>query len=189
MNVRCAWVREHNPVYVQYHDTEWGVPVHDENTFFEFIVLESAQAGLSWETILRKRDGYASVYMGFVPERVAHFGQRDIEQLMHDERIVRNRSKITASIQNARAFLSIQREYGSFDAYIWAWVQGVPVVHDWKSIHDIPAYTELSKTLARDLAARGFSFFGPRTCYAFMQACGLVNDHTLDCFRHHELCG
>ena len=184
---RCPWVDLTKDDYVRYHDEEWGVPVRDDAVFFEFLVLESAQAGLSWYTILRKREGYRTAFAGFDPLAVARFSATDTDRLMQDPGIIRNRRKIEAAVSNARAFLRVQERFGSFSSYLWGFVDGRPMVHDIRTLADYPASTPESTALARDLKARGFSFLGPTTCYAFMQATGLVNDHSLDCFRRHEL--
>jgi DNA-3-methyladenine glycosylase I len=180
--VRCAWAR--TPLGIAYHDREWGSPVHDDVVFFEFITLEGAQAGLSWETILRKRDAYREAFAGFDPARVARFTPARIEKLLKNEGIVRNRLKVESTVGNARAFLAVQKEFGSFDAYVWRFVDGRPVVNRRQSLTEIPAKTPQSDALSRDLLRRGFKFVGSTICYAFMQATGLVNDHTVDCFRY-----
>ncbi len=170
-----------------YHDLEWGVPVHDDHLLFEFLVLEGAQAGLSWDTILRKRDGYRTAFAGFDPQVVAGYGAAEIERLVSDASIVRNRLKITSTVDNARAFLAVQEEYGSFDAYVWGFVDGRPLQNTWRELAQLPASTPLSDRLSKDLKRRGFRFVGTTICYAHMQATGMVNDHTVDCFRHAEL--
>jgi DNA-3-methyladenine glycosylase I len=182
---RCAWAR--NDLAIRYHDDEWGVPVHDDRTLFEFLILEGAQAGLSWDTILNKRARYREVYQGFDPALVASFGARDRARLLKDAGIVRNRLKVEASISNAKAFLELQQAYGSFDAYLWAFVDGAPVVNRFGRMAELPAETDLSKSLSKDLKRRGFRFVGPTIMYAFMQAVGMVNDHLVDCPRHDEL--
>lgn len=179
---RCAWAT--TPLSIRYHDEEWGVPVHDEHTFFAFLILEGAQAGLRWETILRKRDGYRAAFAQFDPARVAAYDARAEERLLADPGIVRNRLKIAAAIRNARAFLAVQAECGSFDAYIWRFVGGVPRRNAWRTLAEVPARTAQSDALSADLKRRGFAFVGSTICYAFMQATGLVNDHTTDCFRY-----
>lgn len=184
--VRCAWCGT-DPLYVAYHDGEWGVPVHDERTLFEFLILEGAQAGLSWITILRKRENYHRAFDGFDPEKVARYGARKLERLLADPGIVRNRLKIAAAVTNAKAFLRVQEEFGSFDAYVWRFVDGAPIQNARKSLKDIPAKTKESDALSKDLAARGFKFVGSTICYAHMQATGMVNDHTTECFRHAEV--
>jgi DNA-3-methyladenine glycosylase I len=183
---RCGWGLS-DPFYVAYHDLEWGVPVHDDRLLFEFLVLEGAQAGLSWSTILRKREGYRAAFAGFDVEEVAAFGPDDVGRLLADSAIVRNRLKIEAAITNARAFLEVQREFGSFDAYVWRFVNGETIQNEWRALADIPAKTAEAEAMSRDLQARGFKFVGPTICYAHMQATGMVNDHTVDCFRWTEL--
>ncbi len=185
MKRRCEWARD--DVNTRYHDEEWGVPVHDDRTLFEFLILEGAQAGLSWSTILRRRDGYRTAFAGFDPEKVARFGARDATRLLADPRIIRNRAKIESAIANARCFLEVQREHGSFAAYLWTFVGGRPLRSAWRSPRQVPAETETSNALSRDLKARGFRFVGPTICYAFMQATGMVNDHTVGCFRRAQV--
>jgi DNA-3-methyladenine glycosylase I len=184
---RCPWSAAGDDAYRSYHDTEWGVPVHDDARQFEFLVLESAQAGLSWSTILRKRDGYRRAFAGFDAARVARFNRRSVQRLLVDSRIVRNRLKIEAAIGNARAFLKIQEKFGSFDAYIWRFVGGRPIVNRWKRDDQIPATSRESDALSADLKSRGFKFMGSTIVYAHMQATGLVNDHVVTCFRHDAL--
>lgn len=184
---RCAWVRPGNDLYEQYHDTEWGVRTYDDRRLFEFLLLESAQAGLSWETILKKRAAYRKAFAHFDPEKVARFGKRDIERLMKDSGIVRNRLKIEAAITNARLFLEVQKEYGSFAKYLAQFVDGKTIDSKERAIGEIPVLTTESEALAKDLKVRGFKFFGPVIGYAYMQAIGLVNDHTTDCFRYNEV--
>jgi len=179
---RCGWAR--TPLGIAYHDREWGVPVHDDVVFFEFITLEGAQAGLSWETILKKRDAYRQAFAGFDPARVARFTPARVERLLLNEGIVRNRLKVESAVRNAKAFLAVQKECGGFDAYVWRFVGGAPLVNRRKSLEAIPARTRESDALSRDLLERGFKFVGSTICYAFMQATGLVDDHTIDCFRH-----
>ena len=183
---RCPWC-EATELYRRYHDEEWGVPVHDDRRHFEFLVLESAQAGLSWSTILKKRENYRKAYRRFDPEVVARFGARDRERLLNDAGIVRNRLKIESSINNAIRFLEIQRQFGSFDAYLWGFVGGRPVVNRWKTLSEIPANTELSDRISKDLKTRGLRFVGSTIIYAHLQAVGIVNDHLTGCFRHAEL--
>ena len=185
---RCPWAGS-DPLYVRYHDEEWGVPVHDDRTLFEFLILEGAQAGLSWSTILKKRPHYRRLYHGFDPATVAAFGPADVERLLADPGIVRNRAKVEASVGNARAFLLLQEEHGSFDAYLWPFVVGAPRQNAWPAMAQVPAQTAESKTLSKDLKKRGFRFVGPTICYAFMQAVGMVNDHLVGCFRHRQLGG
>ena len=184
---RCEWVPSGDSLYLAYHDEEWGVPSHDDRHLFELLTLEGAQAGLSWATILRKREGYRAAFAGFDPARVARFGRRDVDRLLRDARIVRNRLKIESAVNNARRVLEVQEELGSLDAYLWAFVDGQPIVGRWKTIRDIPAETAESKAMSKDLKRRGFRFVGPTICYAFMQAAGLVNDHVVGCFRYREL--
>jgi DNA-3-methyladenine glycosylase I len=183
---RCPWSTT-DKLYIRYHDEEWGVPVHDDLRHFEFLVLESAQAGLNWLTILRKREGYRAAYRGFDTRRVARFDARDVERLLGDTGIVRNRAKIESSINNARRFLEVQREFGSFDAYLWGWAGGGPIVSRRRSLAEIPARTDLSDALSKDMKGRGFSFVGSTTLYAHLQAVGVVNDHLVTCFRWKEL--
>ena len=183
---RCVWCGT-DPLYVAYHDTEWGVPVHDDRLLFEFLILEGAQAGLSWITILRKRENYRRAFAGFDAEKVARYGPRQIERLLADPGIVRNRLKVQAAVNNAQRFLEVQEAFGSFDAYIWRFVDGKPIVNRRKSLSQIPASTKESDALGKDLKARGFKFVGSTICYAHMQATGMVNDHLVDCFRHAEV--
>jgi DNA-3-methyladenine glycosylase I len=182
---RCAWATlDSDPLYRNYHDREWGVPVHHERRWFEFLILEGAQAGLSWATILHKRENYRRAFAGFDPKKVARFSARDVKRLMKDVGIVRNRLKINAAISNARAFLGIQKQFGSFDTYIWRFVGDKPIRNRRRSLKELPARTAISDALSNDLKKRGFKFVGSTICYAFMQATGLVNDHTVNCFRH-----
>ncbi len=183
MLTRCSWVGN-DPLIIEYHDKEWGVPVHDDRLLFEFLILEGAQAGLSWVTILRKRENYRRAFDNFVPAEVARYDDKKVVELLADPGIVRNRRKIEAAIQNARAFLDIQKEFGSFDSYIWKFVGGRPMQNGRKELAEIPAITPESKQMSKDLVKRGFKFVGPSICYAFMQAVGMVNDHTMDCFRY-----
>lgn len=187
--IRCPWVDPTKPDYVRYHDEEWGVPVREDRTLFEYLVLESAQAGLSWYTVLRKREGYRAAFAGFDPQAVAGFTPADVERLMAEPGIIRNRRKIEAAIGNARAFLRVRESFGSFAEYLWRFVDGRPIVHTLRTLADYPVTIAQSDALARDLKSRGFAFLGATTCYAFMQATGLVNDHSLDCFRRRELLG
>jgi DNA-3-methyladenine glycosylase I len=184
---RCEWATGSSRLMLAHHDEEWGVPSHDDVHLFELLVLEGAQAGLSWSTILNKREGYRRAFAGFEPATVAVFTARDVERLLSDQGIVRNRLKIEASIANAEAVLRVQEVAGSFSAYLWDQVGGSPIVGRWKSLSDIPAQTEESRALSKDLKRRGFRFVGPTICYAFMQSVGLVNDHTVDCFRVEEV--
>ncbi len=183
---RCGWVSD-DPLSAAYHDEEWGVPVHDDRVLFEFLLLEGAQAGLSWSTILRKREGYRKAFSGFDPRRVARYDRRKLERLLADPGIVRNRLKVASAVANASAFLAVQEEFGSFDAYVWRFVDGGPIRNRWRRLRDVPASTRESETLSRDLKKRGFRFVGATICYAFMQATGMVNDHLTDCFRHSEI--
>lgn len=185
--VRCAWARTTDPLTIAYHDEEWGVPLHDDRRLFEFLVLEGAQAGLSWRTILGKRARYRQVFARFDPRRVARFGAADVKRLLNDPGIVRNRLKVAAAIDNARAVLALQREVGSLDRHLWSFVGGAPIQNRWRTTRDVPAKTAEAAAMSRDLARRGFRFVGPTICYALMQATGMVNDHTVDCFRHHRL--
>jgi DNA-3-methyladenine glycosylase I len=183
--VRCGWASaEPN---LRYHDEEWGVPVHDDRTLFEFLILEGAQAGLSWTTILNKRENYRKAFAGFDPRRVAGFDRRKIQALLRDPGIVRNRLKIASTIENAKAFLRVQKEFGSFDAYIWQFVGGAPRVNAFKAMKQVPAKTTESDAMSKDLKRRGFNFVGSTICYAFMQAVGMVNDHLVECFRYKEI--
>ncbi|HAG38596.1 MULTISPECIES: DNA-3-methyladenine glycosylase I [unclassified Pseudoalteromonas] len=184
---RCAWLDATKPDYVKYHDEEWGVPLYDDTKLFEFITLESAQAGLSWYTILKKRAGYKKAFANFNVQKVANFTADDIERLMQDESIVRNRLKIAATVNNAQRFIEIQKEFGSFSNYQWRFVGNKPIISDLNNVEDTPAITEESKAFAKDLKKRGFKFLGPTTVYAHMQACGMVNDHSNDCFRKEEI--
>lgn len=183
---RCSWAGS-DPLYVAYHDQEWGVPVHDDHLLFEFLILEGMQAGLSWAIILKKRDNFRRAFDGFDPQRVAQYGDEKVAALLADPGIVRNRLKISAAIRNARSFLEIQSECGSFDAYIWQFVGGKPKVNAWRNLTEIPASTPQSDAMSKDLARRGFKFVGSTICYAFMQAVGMVNDHTVDCYRYNEI--
>ncbi len=184
---RCPWVDQSKPDYVAYHDTEWGVPIHDDRLIFEFITLEGAQAGLSWYTILRRREGYRQAFAGFDPEEVARFNNERVSTLLQDPGIIRNRAKVEATVTNARAFLKVQAEFGSFAAYIWRFVDGRPRVSELRSLADFPVTSPAAEALSRDLKQRGFRFVGPTICYAHMQATGMVNDHTIDCFRRDEI--
>lgn len=185
--VRCAWVGLKDPLYTHYHDTEWGVPVRNDNGLFERIVLEGAQAGLSWLTILRKRENYRAAFDRFDPAVVAEYDAVKIGELLENPGIVRNRLKVNAAVQNARKFLEIQQEFGSFADYLWSYVGGKPIQNHWRTLAEVPAATELSDKLSKDLIRRGFKFAGSTICYAMMQACGLVNDHVVGCFRHAEI--
>jgi len=186
-SVRCAWAESKNPGMVAYHDTEWGVPVTDDRTLFEFMVLESAQAGLSWEVVLNKREGYRAAFHGFDPEIVVTMTEEDVARLCTDTSIIRNAQKIRASIKNAQAFLRVVEEWGSFAAYQWSWTENAPIQNRWKTSVEVPAITSLALEMSKDLKKRGFSFLGPTVWYAHLQATGVVNDHTVDCFRHTEV--
>lgn len=186
MKNRCEWAGS-DPLYVHYHDTEWGVPLHDDRQLFEFLILEGAQAGLSWITILKKRQNYREAFDNFDARKVVSYDDRKIGELLDNPGIVRNRLKIAAAVRNAEVFLSVQNEYGSFDKYIWQFVNGKSKKNRWKSLAEIPASTDVSNAMSRDLKRKGFGFVGPTICYAFMQAVGLVNDHTIDCFRYNEV--
>ena len=180
--IRCSWAT--NELSIRYHDEEWGVPVHDDRTLFEFLILEGAQAGLSWNTILNKRENYRRAFDGFDPKKVARYDQRKVTKLLDDAGIVRNKLKIAAAIQNAKAFLKVQEEFGSFDRYIWRFVGGKPKVNHWESLRKVPARTPESDAMSKDLLRRDFKFVGSTICYAFMQAVGMVNDHAIYCFRY-----
>jgi DNA-3-methyladenine glycosylase I len=184
---RCAWATTEPAI--TYHDKEWGVPVHDDRVLFEFLILEGAQAGLSWNTILKKRENYRKAFDGFRPEKIARYSKRDIQRLLRNDGIVRNRLKITATIENAKNFIAVRKEFGSFDAYLWSFVGGNPIQNRWRTLTDVPARTAESDAMSRDLLRRGFKFVGSTICYAFMQATGMVNDHLLTCPRHAELGG
>jgi len=183
---RCGWVNK-DPLYLRYHDEEWGVPLHDDRRLFEFLVLEGAQAGLSWLTILKKREHYRRAFARFDARKVATFGSADTRRLLADEGIVRNRLKIASTIDNARALLAVRKEFGSFDTFVWSFVRGTPVQNRWRSLKEVPAETAESQALSRALRQRGFRFVGPTIMYAFMQAVGMVNDHVVDCFRHRQV--
>lgn len=182
MPTRCTWVPANNELYVKYHDEEWGVPVHDDRKWFEFLVLESVQAGLSWLTILKRREGYRAAFAQFNPEKVAQFTEDDIQRLLQDERIIRNQAKVRAAVNNAQKFLEVQTEFGSFDAYMWQWVDGKTILNHWTENSQVPAITPLAENIAKDMKLRGFKFLGPTVLYAHMQATGLVNDHLESCF-------
>ncbi len=184
---RCSWTSLDNNLYITYHDQEWGIPVHDDRTHFEFLILEGAQAGLSWITILKRREGYRQAFANFDPKKVARFTSEKIQELLALPDIIRNRLKIESAVINAQHFLEIQQEFGSFDKYVWRFVEGKPIQNHWKSLKEIPAETKQSKALSADLKKRGFKFVGPTIMYAYMQAIGMVNDHMVDCFRYKEL--
>jgi DNA-3-methyladenine glycosylase I len=185
--VRCAWAGTTDPAYLEYHDTEWGMPSHDDGHLFEMLVLEGAQSGLSWSTILHKREGYRRAFAGFDATKVARFTPARVERLMLDASIVRNRMKIESAVNNAKRIVEVRRELGSLDGYLWSFVGGTPVVNRLKGLGDIPSESDASRAMSKDLKARGFRFVGPTVCYAFMQATGMVNDHTLECFRWAQL--
>ena len=184
--VRCTWPGN-DPVMIEYHDKEWGVPVHYDRKLFEFIVLDGMQAGLSWQTILNKRENFRKALHNFEPRTVSKYSEKDVSRLMADSGIIRNRLKITATITNAQRFLEVQKEFGSFDMYIWKFVKGQPIVNKFRTLSELPAKTKESDTMSKELKARGFKFVGSTICYAFMQAAGMVNDHTATCFRYSEL--
>ena len=184
-NRRCTWCGD-DPLYQQYHDREWGVPCRDDRTLFEFVVLEGAQAGLSWITVLRKRETYRKAFANFDVRRVAAFDDSDVERLLQDPGIVRNRLKVASTITNARHFIELQKEHGSFSDYLWGFVDNQPIVNHWASLAEIPVSTELSDKISKEMKKRGFKFFGTTICYAFLQAVGVVNDHTRDCFRYGQ---
>lgn len=184
---RCGWVPENDSQYQAYHDKEWGVPIHDDRLLFEFLILEGAQAGLSWATILKKRDNYREAFDQFDAEKIANYGDKKVQSLLNNAGIVRNRLKIASAIGNAKAFLAVQKEFGSFDAYIWQFTGGKTKVNQWKSLAEVPAKTAESDAMSKDLKKRGFKFAGSTICYAFMQAAGMVNDHEVGCFRYHEV--
>jgi DNA-3-methyladenine glycosylase I len=184
---RCGWAR--GELDLLYHDTEWGVPVHDDRVLFEFLTLEGAQAGLSWSTILRKREGYRRAFADWDVAKIAKFTEKEEQALRGNAEIVRNKLKISSTVTNAKAFLKVQKEFGSFDKYIWQFVQGKPIVNQWNTLKDLPASTPVSDAMSKDLKKRGFRFIGTTICYAFMQAVGMVNDHTKECFRYQDLTG
>ena len=186
MKKRCAWATGQEQIYIDYHDTEWGIPVHDDRKLFEMLILEGAQAGLSWITILKRREGYKEAFDNFDVKKVAGYGEKKIEKLLSNEGIIRNRLKVNSAIKNARVFIEIQKEFGSFDKYIWGFVNNKPIQNKFKSIKDIPAKTELSETISIDLKKRGMNFVGPTIIFAYMQAIGMVNDHEIDCFCHKK---
>ncbi len=182
---RCDWVSD-DPLYIEYHDNEWGIPVHDDRKLFEMLILEGAQAGLSWITILKKREYYREAFDNFDYEKIARYDEENIEELLANEDIIRNKLKINAAISNAKAFIKVQQEFGSFDKYIWQFVGDKVIKNKWTSLKDVPTQTEESEAMSKDLKKRGFKFVGPVICYSFMQAVGMVNDHTTDCFRYDE---
>ena len=184
-NLRCGWAK--NDLMVAYHDAEWGVPAHDDRRLFEFLILEGAQAGLSWDTILRKRENYRAAFDDFDAEKIAGYDEKKLNELLQKEGIIRNRLKIASAVSNAKNYLKVKDEFGSFDSYIWNFVDGVPVVNRWNNLSEVPAKTFLSDAMSKDLKRHGFNFVGSTICYAFMQACGLVNDHLTSCFRHRKV--
>jgi DNA-3-methyladenine glycosylase I len=186
MTTRCEWAGT-DPLMVDYHDHDWGTPIHDDRTLFEFLVLEGAQAGLSWSTVLKKRGRYRQVFDNFDAAKIARYTEQKTAKLLADPGIIRNRRKVASAVRNAKAFLAVQEEFGSFDAFVWQFVGGEPIVNRWRSLKQIPGQTEESDAMSRELKRRGFNFVGSTICYAFMQAVGMVNDHTVDCFRYQEL--
>ena len=186
MTTRCEWAGTESQM-VEYHDLEWGTPIHDDRTLFEFLVLEGAQAGLSWSTVLKKRERYRQVFDNFDAAKIARYTEKKTAKLLADPGIIRNRLKVASAVRNAKAFLAVQEDYGSFDVFIWQFVGGKPIVNRWRSMKQIPAQTKESDAMSRELKRRGFNFVGSTICYAFMQAVGMVNDHTIDCFRYKEL--
>ncbi|MBI3859585.1 MAG: DNA-3-methyladenine glycosylase I [Thaumarchaeota archaeon] len=186
---RCAWVPENDDLYASYHDLEWGVPLHDDRKLYEMLVLEGMQAGLSWGTILRKRENFRKAFDGFDPRRVSRYDGRKVKSLLTDPGIIRNRLKVKSAVANAKAFLKVRKEFGSFDSYMWEFVGGKPLINSWRNLGQLPAKTRQSQTMSEDMVSRGFKFVGPTICYAHMQATGMVNDHLVGCFRHRELGG
>jgi DNA-3-methyladenine glycosylase I len=187
MKKRCSWVPEGDELYTKYHDEEWGVPVHDDQKWFEFLTLEGFQAGLSWKTILYKRENFRQAFAGFDPQKVTAFGEKEINRLLNNAGIIRNKLKILAAVNNAKIFLDVQQKYGSFDKYIWQFTDGRPIINHWEKDNQIPASTALSDKMSKEFKSLGFKFVGTTICYAHMQATGMVNDHTVSCFRHKEL--
>jgi len=187
MPQRCAWAANASPLMLDYHDREWGVPLHDDRALFEFLILEGAQAGLSWETILKKRENYRRAFHDFDAARIARYGEGDVQRLLADPGIVRNRLKVRAAIVNAQKLLDVREEFGSFDSYVWQFVGGRPIKNRFSSLSELPAKTAQSDAMSKDLLRRGFKFVGSTICYAVMQAVGMVNDHTIDCFRYNEV--
>ncbi len=184
-NLRCGWAK--NDLMVAYHDAEWGVPAHDDRRLFEFLILEGAQAGLSWDTILRKRENYRAAFDDFDAEKIAGYDEKKLNEFLQNEGIIRNRLKIASAVSNAKSYLKVKDEFGSFDSYIWNFVDGLPVVNRWNNLSEVPAKTSLSDAMSKDLKRRGFNFVGSTICYAFMQACGLVNDHLTSCYHHSKV--
>lgn len=187
MRNRCQWVPLQDELYVAYHDEEWGLPLHDDQKLFEFLILEGFQAGLSWRTILYKRENFRRAFDNFNPDKIARYDQGKLDLLMADAGIIRNKLKIKAAVSNARAYLVVRERYGSFNEYLWRFVDGRPLVNQWRSLDELPAHTEISDRMSKELKADGFKFVGSTVCYAHMQATGMVNDHTVDCFRYHEV--
>jgi DNA-3-methyladenine glycosylase I len=185
--VRCAWVNDKERIYINYHDYEWGVPLHDDGMLFEFLILEGMQAGLSWVTVLKKRENFRKAFDYFDAEKIVQYGDDKVEDLLSDKSIIRNRRKLVSAIDNAKAYLRVKEERGSFNEYIWSFVDGKPIMNRYESIEEVPTETETSRKMSKDLKKRGFKFVGATICYAFMQAVGMVNDHTTDCFRHKEI--
>jgi DNA-3-methyladenine glycosylase I len=185
---RCEWAGD-DPLYLDYHDNQWGVPLHDDQALFEMLILEGAQAGLSWRTILTKRENYQAAFDQFDPIKVAAYDEDKIQELLNNPGIVRNKLKVRAAVTNAQAYLEVQAEFGSFDKYIWGFVDHKPIINRWENMHEIPAITPEAEAMSKDLKQRGFKFIGPTICYAFMQSIGMVNDHTIDCFRYKPLVG
>lgn len=183
---RCGWCKD-DPLYIAYHDTEWGVPIFDDRLLFEFLILEGMQAGLSWFTILKKREAFRSAFLNFDPHKIAHFNQSKIDLLLNDSGIIRNKLKIHSAINNAKAFFEVKNEWESFSNYIWHFVEGQPIQNNWKNLSKVPVKTFISDRMSKDLKKRGFKFVGSTICYAFMQAVGMLNDHVMDCFRHQEI--
>lgn len=183
---RCKWATNVEDIYIKYHDEEWGIPVHDDSHWFELLTLDGAQAGLSWITVLKKRENYRKSFDGFDPEKIAEYGDMKLQELLNNEGLIRNKLKIRSVVTNAQAFLRIQDEFGSFDNYIWRFTGGKTIINNWKKFEDVPASTIESEKMSKDLKKRGFKFVGPTICYAVMQASGMVNDHTIDCFRYEE---
>lgn len=186
MKIRCPWAKN-DPLIIDYHDKEWGVPIHDDRLLFEFLILESAQAGLRWQLILNKRNNYRKAFDNFQIKKVAAYDEQEIEELLSNPGIIRNKLKILSTVENARAVLEIQREFGSFNSYIWQFVDGEPIQNKWKTLADVPSSTLESENMSKDLKKKGFKFIGPTICYGYMQAVGMVNDHLVDCFRHQEI--
>lgn len=187
MKIRCRWAENGSQIDIEYHDNEWAVPVHSDHKLFEFLLLESAQAGLSWSTVLKKREGYKKAFDKFDYQKVANYDLRKIRQLLEDPSIIRNRLKIQSAVENAKAFIDVRKEFGSFDSYLWGFVGGKPKQNNWRTWTDVPSRSQISDILSKDLKKRGFNFVGSTICYSMMQAVGMVNDHTVNCFRHKEL--